>query len=138
MSLNTSFGNTLRRLAQLEGEDTERGRLLHLAAAQLETGLDQQASVVQVVLWQVQEKLLEQIGQNNTLISAMADTLRTDRDERSVFWGEVRGALVGVSAEVKKLEQRLDKKRRELDGMHGELNDLRARVERLEQGDGNP
>lgn len=86
----TSFRSTLRRLADTP-DPAERARLSEVFASQIEIALDAQGGNMQMALWHVEEgistkidRLQEQVGNNNTLQSAVLEqvgALRTDMQQ---------------------------------------------------------
>lgn len=115
----SSFGNTLRRMADEEG-DGQKAAQLRLLAAQIEDALNASGNQAQIIVSRIEEKVDDihrLVQESNTLVSAMADELR------------------GVKAAIRQIEGRLDRKRAELDGMHGEIRDIKQRLDRLEGRD---
>lgn len=135
MSMPTSFRKTLDQMASVD-DVTERRRLSGILASQLEVALNDQANKAQVVIWEGQERaeakidrLNEQVGDNNTLISAFiaAQNGQAYRIEASL--GEVARGLGKLAGDVTELGEQLEESKEDRAGLHSEIADLRTLVE---------
>ena len=142
----SAFRTTLRQMSEAD-DARERMRLHDLLASQLEVAFNQIGNHTQVVLWDVQEKsyqkidaLHEQVGNNNTLLSAVIEALNGLR-------GDVKSSAVESAATLGKFATELEALRhgqeqsaalyrnlsQRMDDSEDDRAQLRQRLERIEQ-----
>ena len=138
----SGFRDTLTRLAN-EADPHERARLSELLASQIEVRENDIANRTQTAIWGAQEdaegkigraeakidRLNQQVGDNNTLISAFiaGQTRQAERIEKTL--GEVARGLGKLAVDVVDLGEQLAESKEDRAGLHSEIADLRDLVE---------
>lgn len=140
-NLHSGFGRTYRTLAEKE-TDPEKRRLLESVASQLEVAFDDAGNTAAIALWQTTERLLEQIGNTNTMFSALMEAVASFRQESAAAQaallaatkdgaarlGKLEKSQTVLAGHIKELDNRLALKRAWLERHDADIAKLNARV----------
>lgn len=139
----SDVGNALRRAATYS-DNPEQAQALHIAAAYIETAIDQVAGRAQTAIGAVELKVREQVAETTTMVLALGDFLRQMHSEQRVSFESLRAGQQGITidighlaAQYEELSQKVDTqnaaKSQRLDKLELELGELSARVQSLER-----